>query len=93
MQSANIKFEQDFQYPSVARRLLCTIAYSLGIFAGISVLGVLIVSPECQLDGKCSNRDRIVDMVLSGLWLVGSLLTGYKAWRGELAGCRKKVLT
>lgn len=93
MQSANVKFEQDYQYPSLVRRLLCTFAYSLGIFAGISVLGVLIVSPECQLDGKCSDRDHMVDMVLSGVWLIGSLLVAYKAWRGELAGCRKKILT
>lgn len=90
MQSDNVKFEQDFRPPSVTRRLSCIFAYSLGIFAGISVLGVLVVSPECQLDGKCSQRDRLFDMVLSGVWLVGSLLAGYKAWRGELAGCRKK---
>jgi hypothetical protein len=92
MQSANVKIEQEFQSSPVIRRLLCALVYSLGIFASISVLGVLSVSADCQIDGKCSNKDRVVDVVLSAVWVLGSVFVAYKAWRSELIGCRKKAL-
>jgi hypothetical protein len=91
MQSAQFKSDPQFQYPPVWRRVLCTLAYSIGAFAGISVLGVLLVHVDCQVDGKCSPTDKIIDTVLSALWLAASLFAAYKAWRGELAGCRKQA--
>lgn len=92
MQSANVNNEPEFQSSPVIRRLLCALVYSLGIFASISVLGVLSVSADCQIDGKCSAKDRLVDVVLSAIWILGSVFVVYKAWRCELIGCRKKAL-
>lgn len=92
MQSTNVKFEPDFQYPSIARRLICTLAYSLGIFAGISVIGVLFVSADCQIDGKCGTRDRIVDVALSAVWMIATLYVAFRAWRCDLPGCRRKPI-
>lgn len=92
MHSTNAKLDSDRQYPSVARRVLCALAYSCGVFAGISVLGALLVSVDCQLDAKCSLRDRILDTALSGVWIFASLAFAYKAWRAELPGCRKRTL-
>ncbi|MBC3832365.1 hypothetical protein H8K33_12645 [Undibacterium amnicola] len=91
MQSAPFKSDPQFQYPPVWRRVLCTLAYSMATFAGISLLGVLLVHVDCQIDAKCSARDRIVDTILSAVWVVATLFAGYKAWRGELAGCRKQA--
>lgn len=87
----NVKHDPDFHYPSVTRRLLCALGYSLGIFAVISVIGALFVSIDCQLDAKCSVQDRMVDTSLSGVWIVATIIAAYKAWRGELPGCRKQA--
>lgn len=91
MHSANAKLDPDFEYPSVVRRVLCALAYSCGVFAAISLLGVLLVSADCQLDAKCSLKDRVLDTILSGLWIFASLAFAYKAWRAELPGCRKRA--
>lgn len=91
MHSANFKLDPDFQYPSVARRVLCALAYSCGVFAAISLLGVLLVSADCQLEAKCSLKDRVLDTILSVLWIFASLAFAYKAWRAELPGCRKRA--
>ena len=89
MLSIHLKPDPNFHYPSVARRLLCGVAYSLGVFAAISVVGALLVSIDCQFDGKCSLKDRMVDTSLSGIWLFASIVLAYKAWCAELPGCRK----
>lgn len=89
MLSIHFKHDPDFHYPSVARRLLCGLGYSFGVFAAISVVGTLFVSMDCQFDGKCSLKDRVVDTSLSGVWLFATIVFAYKAWRAELPGCRK----
>lgn len=93
MQSAECKPDQQFQYPPIWRRVLCTLGYSVGAFAGISILGVLLVHVDCQLEDKCSTSDRIIDSLLSAVWVVVTLFAAFKAWRGELPGCRKQVRT
>ncbi|MFZ6818937.1 hypothetical protein [Undibacterium sp. Ji22W] len=85
----NAKLDSDRQYPSVARRVLCALGYACGAFAGISLLGALLVSVDCQLDAKCSTRDSVIDTALSGVWILATITCAYKAWRAELPGCRK----
>ena len=92
MQSTNVKSDSESQHRFIARRLLCTLVYSLGIFAAISILGVLIVSADCQIDGKCGVIDRMVDATLSGVWLIATLYVAFRAWRGDLPGCRRKQI-
>lgn len=91
MHSANAKSDSDLQTPSAARRVLCALAYSCGVFAGISLLGALLVSVDCQLDAKCSVRDRMIDTTLSGAWIFATIVLAYKAWRAKLPGCRKQA--
>jgi hypothetical protein len=83
---------QVFIYPSAGRRVLCMALYSLGLFVIIAISSSIMVSIDCLYSRKCSNLDRMLDTLLSGIWLVGSAFFAVKAWRGELSGCRKKAL-
>jgi hypothetical protein len=81
---------QNYIYPSAGRRVLCMVLYSLGLFMVIAISSSIVVSIDCLYSRKCTNLDRILDTVLSGIWFVGTAFFAFKAWRGELAGCRKK---
>ncbi|MBR7800540.1 hypothetical protein [Undibacterium fentianense] len=93
MQRVDIDTDVHETMPSVARRMFCAVAYACGFFVGISVLGVFLVNVDCQIDGKCSTKDRVIDASLSLIWLSASVFAAYKAWRGQLPGCRKRALS
>lgn len=79
-----------FIYPSAGRRVLCMLLYALGLFVIIAISSSIVVSIDCLYSRKCTELDRILDTILSGIWIVASLYFAVKAWRGELPGCRKK---
>jgi hypothetical protein len=81
---------QNFVYPSAGRRVLCMVLYSLGLFVIVAISSSIVVSIDCLYSRKCTNLDRILDTILSGIWVIGSVYFAVKAWRGELSGCRKK---
>jgi hypothetical protein len=79
--------------PSRVRRILV-----IGIYLLLSVMVLLLamhglraagaLSDACLLRDRCSDGERILNIVVGSAWIIAAVLCIGLGWRGRLLGCR-----
>jgi uncharacterized RDD family membrane protein YckC len=80
----------NYVYPSAWRRVVIIIAYALLGTVFLSVATALVSSTDCMESHKCTTLDKLFEMVLSVLWIVGIGWITVRGWNGMLYGCRRR---
>lgn len=73
------------------RRILVTVAYSVAIYAVVSVAGLLLIADRCLLYDVCSPGDNLALAVVTAGWLAATAWTIVRGWSGRLPGCRART--
>jgi len=81
--------EEGFAYPSIFRRLLIIILYTVGIFIIGSLLFALLLSEACLFQDHCKNMELFIQQTLSLFLMVLTFIVIAAGWKSGLWGCRR----
>jgi uncharacterized RDD family membrane protein YckC len=76
------------QLPSRSRRVVVVLLFLAGVFVAMSLLMIVLVSPDCLDDVACTSGETLVANGLSLTWLAVSVFLIIAGWRGRLWGAR-----
>ena len=77
-------------YPPAWRRVVVAFAYAVLATAALSIAITLVSTTECIEARKCTTLDKLFEIVLSVLWIVGLGWLTVRGWNGMLYGCRRR---
>ncbi len=81
---------KDYVLPSAWRRIAVIIAYAIFATVVLSVASFLVSTTACTEAQRCTTLDKLIEIVLSVLLLVGLGGICVLGWTGRLYGCRRR---
>ncbi len=82
--------EHGITLPSRSRRTVVGFVYFLGLVVLTGVLSALVYSPDCIYADQCTDADRLADLVVGMVFLVGLAVLILAGSRGYLPGARRR---
>ncbi len=87
---APIRRPEQGTLPSRSRRTVVGLAYLLGLIVLTVVLSAVVYSPDCIYADQCTDTDRLADLFVGMVFLVGLALLIAAGSRGYLPGARRR---
>ena len=72
------------------RRVVVVFVYAVLATVALSIAITLVSTTECIEARKCTTLDKLFEIALSVLWIVGLGWLTVRGWNGMLYGCRRR---